>query len=186
MVFSLVLNTLALPLTVAAIWIIGFRIWSHSPANSMHTNKLRSDSSTGRVPCMVVKSACFMSLENMKTQQTVNSQPLWIKKRNALCWMAEWQFSSYSSAKKVALYGNFRGVCCANDQISWIHSCSGTGGSDQSEMSDVWHALVNLMCNTNTKKHQREKQETMEKWKCPCMRHKLLFGNVYEILCFHT
>lgn len=55
MLFLLVLDTLVLPVTVAAIWIIGLRFWSHSAVNSMHTNKLRSDSSTGRVQCMAVE-----------------------------------------------------------------------------------------------------------------------------------
>lgn len=40
--------------------------------NSIHTNKLRSNSSTGRVAGMAVANACFMSLENIKILQTVN------------------------------------------------------------------------------------------------------------------
>ena len=40
----------------------------------MHTNKLRSDSSAGRVQRTAVENACFMSSENMNTLLTANEE----------------------------------------------------------------------------------------------------------------
>lgn len=89
MLFLLVLDTLALPVTVAAIWIIGFRFWSHSAANSMHTEKLRSDSSTGRVQCMAVEKMHVLWVWKtwIHCRLLTRKFPLMIKHRDDMGWL---------------------------------------------------------------------------------------------------
>jgi len=45
----------------------------------MHTNKLKSDSSPGRVQNIAAQNVCFMSSENMKTTRRL---PLGINRRD--------------------------------------------------------------------------------------------------------